>query len=125
MIAPQTIRSVFNNDYASAVSSGDPRQQMKQYDRGGLSRGAGQSAMAATQGAQRMAEGIAQAYSNRQASEDFNNATSMQNAQQDQSQQMALSGLLQQQQYDQMMAEQQRKNNAMNFATSILGGLLN
>jgi hypothetical protein len=97
---------------------------MKQMDRGGVSRGAGQMNAAGMQGAATMAEGIAQAYSNRQQSQDYNNAFSMQNQQSDASQQLALQGLLQQQQYNNQMAAQQRQNSAMNFATSILGGLL-
>jgi hypothetical protein len=97
---------------------------MKQMDRGGVSRGAGQMNAAGMQGAAKMAEGIAQAYSNRQQSQDYNNAFSMQNQQSDAAQQLALQGLLQQQQYNNQAAALQRQNSAMNFATSILGGLL-
>lgn len=125
MIPQQNVRANFNNDYASAIAQGDPRLQMKQLDRSGMSRGAGQMANAGMQGAAKMAEGIANAYGNRQQSEDYNNAFSMQNRQADASQQLALQGLLQQQQYNNLMAQQQRQNTAMNFATSILGGLLN
>jgi len=124
MIDQKKINANFNNDYANAISMGDPRLQMKQMDRGGVSRGAGQMNAAGMQGAAKMAEGIAQAYSNRQQSQDYNNAFSMQNQQSDASQQLALQGLLQQQQYNNQMAAQQRQNSAMNFATSILGGLL-
>jgi len=125
VIPQQNVRANFNNDYASAIAQGDPRLQMKQLDRSGMSRGAGQMANAGMQGAAKMAEGIANAYGNRQQSEDYNNAFSMQNRQADASQQLALQGLLQQQQYNNLMAQQQRQNTAMNFATSILGGLLN
>jgi len=125
-VIPQgKIRSVYNNDIASAISAGDPRLQMKQMDRGGMSRGAGQMSLAGMQGAQKMAEGVAQAYGNRQQSQDFNNAFSMQNQQSDASQQLAIQSLLQQQTYNNQMAAQQRQNSALNFATSILGGLLN
>lgn len=124
MIPQRQINSNYNNDYASAVAMGDPRLQLKQMDRGGMSRGAGQMSNAGMQGAQKMADGIASAYSNRQQAQDYNNAYAMQNQQSDATQQQALQGLLQQQQYNNQMAAQQRNNSAMNFATSILGGLL-
>ena len=124
MINQQKINSNFNNEYANAISMGDPRMQMKQMDRGGVSRGAGQMSAAGMQGAAKMADGIAQAYSAKQSAQDYNNAYTMQNQQSDATQQQALQGLLQQQTYNNQAAAQQRQNSAMNFATSILGGLL-
>ena len=124
MIDQQKINANFNNNYAQAIAMGDPRLQMKQMDRGGISRGAGQMSAAGMQGAQKMADGIAQAYSTKQQAQDYNNAFAMQNQQSDATQQLALQGLLQQQQYNNQAAAQQRQNSAMNFATSILGGLL-
>jgi hypothetical protein len=124
MISQQKINSKFNNDYAQAIAMGDPRLQLKKMDRGGMSRGAGQMSAAGMQGAAEMAEGIAQAYSAKQQTGDYNNALSMQNQQSDATQQLALQGLLQQQQYNNQAAAQQRQNSALNFATSILGGLL-
>lgn len=124
MIPQQKANAVFNNDYASAIAMGDPRLQMKAMDRGGLSRGAGQASNAGMQGAQKMAAGIAQAYGNRQATQDYNNSYALQSQQSDATQQQALQALLQQQQYNNQMAAQQRQNSALNFATSILGGLL-
>jgi hypothetical protein len=124
LINQQKINSNFNNEYANAIALGDPRLQVKQMDRGGMSRGAGQMSAAGMQGAAKMADGIAQAYSNRQQSQDYNNSYAMQNQQSDATQQQALQGLLQQQQYNNQAAAQQRQNSAMNFATSILGGLL-
>lgn len=125
MISQPKINANFNNDYANAIAMGDPRLQMKQMDRGGMSRGAGQLSNAGMQGAQKIADGIAQAYSTKQQAQDYNNAYTLQNQQADDTQQQALQGLLQQQQYNNQMAAQQRQNSAMNFATSILGGLLN
>ena len=125
MIDQKKINANFNNDYARAVAMGDPRQQMKQMDRGGISRGAGQMNIAGAQGAAKMAEGIAQAYSTKQQAQDYNNAYAMQNQQSDATQQLALQGLIQQQQYNNQAAAQQRQNSALSFATSILGGLLN
>ena len=124
MINQQKINSNFNNEYANAIASGDPRLQMKQMDRGGISRGAGQMSAAGMQGAAKMADGIAEAYSTKQTAQDYNNAYTMQNQQSDATQQQALQGLLQQQNYNNQAAAQQRQNSAMNFATSILGGLL-
>lgn len=124
MIDQRKINANFNNNYAQAIAMGDPRQQVKQMDRGGISRGAGQMSAAGMQGAQKMADGIAQAYSTKQTAQDYNNAFAMQNQQSDATQQLALQGLLQQQQYNNQAAAQQRQNSAMNFATSILGGLL-
>lgn len=124
MIDQQKINANFNNNYAQAIAMGDPRLQMKQTDRGGISRGAGQMSAAGMQGAQKMADGIAQAYGTKQTAQDYNNAFAMQNQQSDATQQLALQGLLQQQQYNNQAAAQQRQNSAMNFATSILGGLL-
>jgi hypothetical protein len=124
MIDQQKINANFNNDYANAIALGDPRLQMKQMDRGGMSRGAGQMSAAGMQGAQKMADGIAQAYSTKQQAGDYNTAYSMQNQQADAAQQQALQGLLQQQTYNNQAAAQQRQNSALNFATSILGGLL-
>ena len=124
MIPQNKINASFNNDYASAIAMGDPRLQVKQMDRGGMSRGAGQMSNAGMQGAQKMADGIAQAYSTKQQAQDYNNAYTLQNQQADASQQQSLQALLLQHQYNNQMAAQQRQNSAMNFATSILGGLL-
>lgn len=125
MIPQSKIQAKFNNDYAQAMAMGDPRLQMKQMDRGGLSRGGGQMNAAGMQGAKQMADGIAQAYSTRQQAQDFNTSAAMQNQQNNSLQQLALQGLLQQSQYNDQMAAQQRQNSVLNFATSLLGGLLN
>jgi hypothetical protein len=124
LIPQQRVNANFNNDYASAISLGDPRLTMKQMDRGGMSRGAGQMSNAGMMGAQKMAQGIAEAYGTKQKAQDYNNAYSMQNQQSDASQHQSIQSLLMQQQYNNQMAAQQRQNSAMNFATSILGGLL-
>lgn len=125
MISPTSIHSAFNNDYANALALGDPRLQLKQMDRGGVSRGAGQMSAAGMQGAAKMAQGIADAYSTRQQAQDYNQAFGMQDYQANAQQNQALSALLNQQTYNNQMAAQQRQNSAMDFATSILGGLLN
>ena len=125
MIPQSKIQANFNNDYAQAMAMGDPRLQMKQMDRGGMSRGAGQMNAAGMQGAKQIADGIAQAYGNRQQAQDYNTSAAMQSQQNNSMQQLALQGLLQQSQYNDQLAAQQRHNSVLNFATSLLGGLLN
>jgi hypothetical protein len=124
MLAPQKIRSAFNNQYADAVSQGDPRLQMKTMDRAGQSRGSGQQSHAGILAAQKMASGIADAYSQRQSAQDYNTAYSVQDNQADASQQQSIGALLQQQQYNTQMSALTRQNSALGLATSILGGLL-
>jgi len=110
---------------ANAITAGDPRIQVKQMDRGGMSRGAGQYSAAGMQGAAKMAAGIASAYGQKQQAQDYNTAATQQTGQMDATQQQALGALAQQQQYNTQMAALQRQNSAMNFASSVLGGLLN
>jgi uncharacterized protein YbjQ (UPF0145 family) len=99
----------FNNDMAFALASGDPRYQMKQYDRAGFSRGGAQRNQAGIQGAQDLANGIASAYQNamQQANTDAMNALQW-NAGQEQYAQ-ALGGLQQQNAYANQMAQLQRQ----------------
>jgi hypothetical protein len=124
MISPQQQRAVYNNQYAQAAMSGDPRYQAKQYDRAGVSRGAGTNNQASIQGGQKFAEGVAEAYRNKAQMQQYNQGIGMQMQQSDMQQAQAIAGLLQQQAYQNQMAQQQRSNMGMNFATGILGGLL-
>ena len=95
MINQQNIRSAYNNNFANAITAGDPRLQVKQMDRGGMSRGAAQYSAAGMQGAAKMAEGIANAYSQKQQAQDYNTAAAQQTYQQDATQQQALGALAQ------------------------------
>jgi uncharacterized protein YbjQ (UPF0145 family) len=99
----------FNNDMAFALASGDPRYQMKQYDRAGFSRGGAQFNQAGIQGAQDLANGIASAYQNamQQANTDAMNALQRQTGQEQYAQ--ALGGLQQQNAYANQMAQLQRQ----------------
>jgi len=99
----------FNNDMAFAVASGDPRYQMKKYDRAGFSRGGAQRNQAGIGAAQDMASGVAGAYQNamQDANTDAMNALQW-NAGQEQYAQ-ALGGLQQQNAYANQMAQLQRQ----------------
>ena len=113
-----------NNAYASAVASGDPRFNVKQYDRGGISRGAGQWNQAGIDGAAKMVEGIANAYSQDVANNQYNANTALQAKQGQQSNQLAVDSLQQQNNYANQLAALQRQGMVMNLASSLLGGLL-
>lgn len=124
MIDPQLTRSAFNNSYARATMQGDPRYQVKQFDRAGLSRGAGAFNQASIQGAGKLAEGVAKAYSDRDSMNQYNQAQAQQLQQGNDSYGQSASALAQQQAYQDALARLQRANMGMNFATSLLGGLL-
>lgn len=114
----------FNNAFAQAQSSADPRFNMKQYDRAGISRGKGTAAQANIQGQQALADGLAQAYQipMQDAVANANNTLNYDQMRETYGQQ--LSGLAQQNDYANAMAALQRQQNGMNFQSNILGGLL-
>lgn len=123
-LTAQQMRAQMNNTYAKALALGDPRMNVKQYDRAGVSRGRGAWNQAGIDAASKMADGIAEAYSqdlqNRQYNADIGLRGSLaqeQNAQ-------ALGGLNQQNSYANQMAQLQRQQMGMNLASSLLGGLL-
>lgn len=123
-ISEQARRSVFNNSYAKALAEGDPNYSVKQYDRGGVSRGGGQWQQAGIDAARKMADGIAQAYSQDTQAAAYNaqNQLAGQTAQQQYA--LQLGALQQQDAYAQAMANLQRRQQSMNLATTLLGGLL-
>jgi hypothetical protein len=99
----------FNNDMAVALAAGDPRYQMKQYDRAGFSRGGAQRNQAGISGAQQMADGIAGAYQRAMQSAQTDGLNQLQ-YQTDQEQfAQALGGLQQQNNYASQMALLQRQ----------------
>jgi hypothetical protein len=124
MIPYQTSRALFNNQYAQAAIEGDPRFQAKQMDRGGVSRGAGTQSQAGIQGASKLAEGVAEAYKQRAQANQYNVGQALQIQQANDLQSQAMTALQQQQAYQDAMARTQKRNMGMDFATSILGGLL-
>ena len=95
-------------DLANAHASGDFRFQMKNFDRAGMSRGAGQAQQAGIQAAKGLADGIANAYT-RQATDASAYAQNALQADQGQEQfSQALGALQQQNAYANAMAAIQR-----------------
>lgn len=121
---PSSRRRLLANNLASAYASGSPRDAFKTYDRPGLSRGRAQANQAGIDSARKMAEGISQAYAQddrlaAQAASD----TLLQSA--DQEQYAAQLGALQQQNaYARQMARLNARQQSLDFATGLLGGLL-
>lgn len=94
---------------ARAYASADPRFNMKQYDRAGISRGRGQTAKAGIDAAQGFSQGIADVYDN-QLKQQAANADAMLQLQQGQEQySQALGGLQSQATYADQMAALQRQ----------------
>lgn len=120
---PQTT-GAFNNAFAQAQASADPRFNMKAYDRAGISRGKGTKAQADIQGQQALADGMAQAYQipMQDAVTNANNTLNYEQMQETYGQQ--LTGLAAQNDYANALAALQRQQNAMNFQSGALGGLL-
>jgi hypothetical protein len=123
-ISPQATRAQMNNNVANAVATGDPRMNVKKYDRPGMSRGRAAWNQAGIDSAQNMSERIADAYTqdldNRQYQSQFDLQSQVsreQNAQ-------ALGALNQQNAYANQLASLQRQQAGMNFFSSLLGGLL-
>lgn len=105
---------------ANALAMGDPRMNAKQYDRAGLSRGKAQMNQAGIDGAQKMADGIADAY-NAQLQDQQQRSTANLQAQRDQEQYAQNLGALQQQNnYANQMAALQRQGSMMNLLTGLL-----
>lgn len=117
--------AAFNNDLARAYAMGDPRANMKELDRGGLSRGGGQMNQAGINAAGKMADAIAQAYSNQMQNTAYNASIGLQGQQAQEGFAQALGGLQAQQDYATQMAGLQRQQIGLGLANSILGGLLN
>lgn len=103
----------FNNAMAQALASGDPRYQMKRYDKGGLSRGGAQRNQAGIQAAQDMSEGMANAYRQAMDDEKYNAGMQLQGQAGQEQFGQALAGLQQQQAYAQQMALLQRQESLL------------
>jgi hypothetical protein len=123
-LSAQQMQAAMNNNYANALASGDPRYTAKQYDRPGMSRGAGQWNQAGIDAAKNISEGVANAYSQDLQNSQYNANVRLQGQQAQESQAQALGALNQQNSYANQMAQLQRQQTAMNFASSLLGGLL-
>lgn len=121
---PAQQSAAFNQRFADALSAGDIRYQMKELDRAGMSRGAGQRNAAGITAANQMAQGIADAYKGEYDDRLYNENLSLDNAIRSERQAQALAGLQQQDSYAQQMAALQRQQAMLNFTGSLLGGLL-
>jgi hypothetical protein len=103
----------FNATFAKAQAAGDIRANLKNFDRAGMSRGAGQRQQAGIQAASSLADGIADAYT-QQAQDATASATAGLAAEQGQEQfAQALGALQQQNAYANAMAALQRSGALM------------
>jgi hypothetical protein len=110
----------FSNDMAQALAAGDPRYQMKQYDRAGFSRGAAQRNQAGIDAAQDMATGVARAYQNAMQSANTDAMNALQwNAGQEQYAQ-TLGALQQQNAYSNQAALLQRQQAVMGLLKGLM-----
>lgn len=117
--------AAFNNEIARAYAMGDPRANLKELDRAGLSRGRAQMNQAGINAADKMADAIAQAYSNNLQNSAYNANVGLQGQQAQESFSQALGGLQAQQDYANQMSALQRQQMGLGMVGSILGGLLN
>jgi hypothetical protein len=120
----QAIQSRFNNQMATAMAMGDPRMNAKTYDRPGLSRGAAQWNQAGIDAAQRMSQGIADAYSENIQNNAFNADVALQGQLGQEQYGQALGGLQQQRAYADQMAALQRQQAVLGMAGGLLRGLM-
>ena len=107
---PRQLGAQFNNDYAAAVSAGDPRYQMKALDRAGMSRGGAQMNHSGIKASQEVADGIARAYQNNLSGQQFNANLDLENQGRAEAFSQALQGLQSQNNYANQMAGMQRQN---------------
>lgn len=109
-----------NAQMANALAMGDPRMNAKAYDRAGLSRGRGQWNQAGIDSAQKMASGIADAYSAQLRDQQERSTANLQAKQKQEQYGQQLGSLQQQNNYANQMAAIQRQGAVLN----LLGGLL-
>lgn len=105
---------------ANAMAMGDPRMNVKQYDRGGISRGGAQWNQAGIDSAQKIAEGVAEAYNTQLQDQQMRSNANLQAKQQEEQYALQLGALQQQNNYANQMAALQRQGAFMN----LLGGLM-
>jgi len=117
-------RAAFNNSLSLAQAKADPRMAMKAYDRGGLSRGAGQAYQASIDSDRRLAEGIAEAYSGQLSDATTNAGRALQTLADRETVAQQLNNVQSQNAYANRMAALQRQQMGMNFVSGLLGGLL-
>lgn len=103
---------------------GDPRMAVKQYDRGGISRGGAQWNQAGIDAAQRLTDGIADAYSNQIRNQSYDAGLRLQGQEGQEQFAQALGSLQQQRDYANQMAGLQRQQAMLGFAGNLLRGLM-
>jgi hypothetical protein len=108
-LTQKQITAKFNSDQAQALAMGDPRYQMKELDRGGLSRGGAQMNQAGINASQAVADGIAAAYSNQLQNQQYNANLGLQNQATSEQYGQALGALQSQANYANQMAALQRQ----------------
>lgn len=120
---PRRINSALNNQLAVAMSMGDPRMAVKQYDRPGMSRGAAQWNQAGIDSAQKLASGVADAYRAQIANQAYDANLQLHGQVGQEQYAQALGGLQQQRNYADQMAALQRQQAMMGLAGGLLRGL--
>ncbi len=125
-IGDPQVRALFNNSQANALALGDPRGAMKRGNliRPGVSIGRGQMNQAGIQGANEMANAIADAYAQNLQQHAYNADVKFQGEQANEQFAQALGGLQQQNAYNRQADALQRQGAMMGFASNLLGGLL-
>lgn len=120
----QAIASQLNNQLATAYAYGDPRFTVKQYDRPGMSRGAGQWNQAGIDSASNVVKGVSDAYSQNIQTNAYNANVGLQGQQNQEQFAQALGALQQQNAYAAQMAALQQQQAVMGMYSGLLGGLL-
>ena len=108
-LTQKQITAKFNRDQAQALAMGDPRYQMKELDRGGLSRGGAQMNQAGINASQAVSDGIAAAYANQLQNQQYNANLGLQNQATSEQYGQALGALQSQANYANQMAALQRQ----------------
>lgn len=123
-LSDTTRNSVMSNQYAHALSLGDPRGHMKQMDRPGVSRGAGTRHQAGINASADMVEGLQKAYQQdlQSRSQQATDQLEAQGADADYALQQ--SGFAANNYYSDVMNRLGQQQMMMNFASGLLGDLL-
>lgn len=117
-------QAAFSTAMAKAQASADPRFNMKEFDRAGISRGKGTKAQAGIKAAQSLSDGVAQAYQI-PAADAVTDATNNLQWQGDvESYAQGAGSIDMQNEYAKALAALQRQQNALNFQGNALNGLL-
>lgn len=119
-LAPVDSGPQFANAYARAIASGDPRFTVKQYDRGGISRGGAQAQQAGIDAAQNLVSGISDAYSQQADTAAYNAQLALADQQQRETTGQNLNSFNANEAYADAMAQLQMQQSGM----GLLGGMM-